>query len=189
MRRVIGSVALLSVMLLALAWIEAAPQQPKAKNNKKSAATTAGYGNADAITADELKVCEYFLASDELEGRYQPSRGYDAAAKYIASYLRQWGLKQGGSTVGTDGPLDPYLMPIELVSNQLNAAGMKLSLNMPPPPAGGGRGRAGGATAVPAGPRSFEYARECRAGKSPAHGSGPCWSEMFFDPLFMNKAG
>ena len=160
MRRVIGSVALLGVMLLALAWIEAAPQQPKAKNNRKSAATTASYGNADAITADELKEYEYFLASDELEGRYQPSRGYNVAAKYIAGRLHQWGLKPGGSTADTDGPLEPYLMPIELVSSQLNAAGMKLSLNMPPPPAGGGRGRAGGAAAVPAGPRSFEYTRE-----------------------------
>ena len=74
-----GSVALLGVMLLALAWIEAAPQLPKAKNDRKSAATTASYGNADAITADELKEYEYFLASDELEGRYQPSRGYNVA--------------------------------------------------------------------------------------------------------------
>jgi Zn-dependent M28 family amino/carboxypeptidase len=164
MRRVIGSVAILGVMLLALAWIEAAPQQTKANNNRKSAATTASYGNADAITAEELKEYEYYLASDELEGRYQPSRGYNAAAKYIAGHLHQWGLKPGGSTAGTDGPLEPYLMPIELVSNQLNAEGMKLSLNMPPPPAGGGRGRAGGATAVPAGPRSFEFAREWTIG-------------------------
>ncbi len=172
MRRVIGSVAILGVMLLALAWIEAAPQQPKVKNNRKSAATTASYGNADAITAEELKEYEYYLASDELEGRYQPSRGYNAAAKYIASRLHQWGLKPGGSTTGTDGPLEPYLMPIELVSNQSNAAEMKLSLNMPPPPAGGGRGRAGGATAVPAGPRNYEYTREWTIGGGGGFGGG-----------------
>ena len=63
-------------------------------------------------------------------------------------------------------------MPIELVSSQLNAAGMKLSLNMPPPPAGGGRGRAGGAAAVPSGPRSFEYSGEWTIGGGGGFGGG-----------------
>ena len=120
MRRVKGSVvALLGVMLLAVSWMEAAPQQPKTKSNRKSAAAAATYGNADAITAEELKEYEYFLASDELEGRYQPSRGYNTAAKYIASQLYKWGLKPGGSTTGNDGPLEPYLMPIELVGSPI----------------------------------------------------------------------
>ena len=58
--------------------------------------------------------------------------------------MKEWGLKPGGSTEGTDGPLQSYLMPIELVSNQLDVAGMKLSLTIPPPAARGGRGGAGG---------------------------------------------
>ncbi|MGA7237023.1 MAG: hypothetical protein WBY44_15155, partial [Bryobacteraceae bacterium] len=71
----------------------------------KMAAAVNGYGNADAITGDELKVYDYFLASDELEGRNFPSRGYDTAALYVASHLAEWGLKPGGSTTGTNGPL------------------------------------------------------------------------------------
>ena len=80
---------------------------------------TKAYGTVDTITQDELKVYDYFLASDELEGRNLPSRGYDIAALYVASHLAEWGLKPGGSQTGTNGPLQPYFMPIELVSRQL----------------------------------------------------------------------
>src|SRR5215470_16501251 len=78
----------------------------------------AEYGNADSITEEELKIYDYFLASDQLEGRNLPSRGYDAAALYVASHLAEWGLKPGGSQSGTNGPLQPYFMPIDLVSTQ-----------------------------------------------------------------------
>jgi hypothetical protein len=175
MRRIIGTTAALCALLFTLAWISAAPQQPKAKNTKASAALPGGFGNADAITEDELKVYDYFLASDQLEGRNTPSRGYDTAALYVASHLKEWGLKPGGSTTGTDGPMQPYFMPIELVSNQLDASGMKLSLVVPPPAARGGRGGAGagaaggggrgaGVAAAPAGPRGFEYGKEWTVG-------------------------
>jgi Zn-dependent M28 family amino/carboxypeptidase len=164
MRRIFGTVAFLCALMITLAWIEAAPQQSKAKNTKPSKTATVSYGNSEVITEDELKVYDYFLASDQLEGRNTPSRGYDTAALYIASHLKEWGLKPGGSTTGTNGPLQPYFIPIELVSNQLDASGMKLSMTMPPPAARGGRGgagggRAGGPAAAPAGPRSYEYAK------------------------------
>jgi Zn-dependent M28 family amino/carboxypeptidase len=135
-----------------------------------------GYGNVDAITQDELKVYDYFLAADQLEGRNVPSRGYDTAALYIASHLKEWRLKPGGNQASTNGPLQPYLMPFELVSNQIDAANMKLSLTAPA--AGrGGRGGAGGgggrgAAAAPAGPRSFEYAKEWTVGGGGGRG-GP----------------
>ena len=170
MRRIQVTLAFAGLLLFSLAWSVAAPQQSKS-SNKKSA--VAAYGNADAITEDELKVYDYFLASDQMEGRNLPSRGYDAAALYIASHLKEWGLKPGGSTEGTDGPLQSYLMPIELVSNQLDAAGMKLSLTIPPPAARGGRGgaggggfggRGGGAAGANAGPRSFDYATQWTIG-------------------------
>src|SRR5580704_3829422 len=90
--------------------------------------TAARYGNADAITEEEMKIYDYFLASDQLEGRNFPSRGYDTAALYVASHLAEWGLKPGGSTSGTNGPLQPYLMPVELVSKQVVAAESKASL-------------------------------------------------------------
>ncbi len=168
MRRITGTTALAAALLFTLAWTIAAPQASRTKNAKASALN---YGIADAVTQDELKTYEYFLASDQLEGRNVPSRGYDAAALYIASYLKEWGLKPGGSTSGTNGPLQPYFMPIELISNQLDAADMKLSLTLPPPAARGGRGgapggggRGAGAQAVPSGPRTFEYTKDWTVG-------------------------
>lgn len=127
------------------------------------------YGNADAITQDELKVYDYFLASDQLEGRNFPSNGYDTAALYVASHLAEWGLKPGGSQSGTDGPLQPYFMPIELVSNQLVPSDMKASLTAPAPAGRGARGGGGGAGTVAGGPSSaspgvrtteFEYGKD-----------------------------
>ena len=119
MRRNLGTAALVVAVLCALTLVGSA-QQPKG-----------GYGNADAITQDELKQYVYFLASDQLEGRNVPSRGYDTAALFIASRLMEWGIKPGGSSTGTNGPLQSYLMPIELVSNQLDSSAMKLTLTMP----------------------------------------------------------
>jgi len=149
MRRVTGTAAPLIALLFALTLVDAAPPQSKG-----------GYGNSDAISADELSRYIYFLASDQLEGRNVPSRGYDTAALYIASHLNEWGVKPGGSPTGTNGPLQPYFMPIELVSNQLNPTGMTLSLNAP---AVAGRGGFGGPQA-PAGPRTFDYGTEWTVG-------------------------
>ena len=155
MRRILGTAAVVGAVLCV--WtLGGSAQQPRS-----------GYGNVDAITQDELKQYEYFLASDQLEGRNVPSRGYDIAALYIASRLAEWGVKPGGSTTGTNGPLQSYLMPIELVSNQLDPTGMKLALTLPAAAAGRG-GRAGGGGGfgggVQSGPRSFEYGREWSAG-------------------------
>lgn len=163
MRRIMGTSALLGALLLTLV-VYAAPQ-------------SRGYGNADAITGDELKVYDYFLASDQLEGRNVPSRGYDTAALYIASHLREWGLKPGGSTTGTNGPLQPYLMPIELVSSQVDTVNMKLTLTSPAPAGRGGRGGGGGgggrgAASSPAGPRGFDYVREWTVGGGGGFGGG-----------------
>src|SRR5579859_3896663 len=103
----------------------------------------ARYGNADSISEEEMKIYDYFLASDQLEGRNFPSRGYDTAALFVASHVAEWGLKPMGSTSGTNGPLQPYLMPIELVARTVNAEQTKVSITAPPP-AGRGRGGAGG---------------------------------------------
>ncbi|MCX6543156.1 MAG: M28 family peptidase [Acidobacteria bacterium] len=145
MRRYFGTAAFVVALLCALTLVSSA-QQPRG-----------GYGNADAITQDELKQYDYFLASDQLEGRNVPSRGYDIAALFIASRLMEWGVKPAGSATGTNGPLQAYLMPIELVSNQLDASAMKLTLTMPAAPAGRGGGGA-------AGPRALEYAKEWTLG-------------------------
>jgi len=119
-----------------------------------------GYGNADGITQEELEAYNYFLASDQLEGRYFPSRGYDTAALYVASHLAEWGLKPGGSTTGTIGPLQPFLMPIEMVAREIVPEDSKATL------VGAGRGfgvqRGGAANDAPAD----------GAGAAPAAGGG-----------------
>jgi len=149
---------LVGVLALTM-WTAVAAQQAKSPYVK---ATGAAFGNANAIGQDELKAYQYFLAADQLEGRNTPSRGYDTAALYIASHLREWGLKPLGAPA--DGPLQPYLVPIDLVSNQMDASASKLTLTLPAAGARGGRG--GAATAAPAGPvtRVFENGREWTAG-------------------------
>src|SRR5271157_976275 len=127
MRRIIVSCSLaaaLTIAVLSTVQAQQAATQGKAKPAKPGAAKAVAapsYGNADAIGEDELKAYVYFLASDQLEGRNFPSRGYDTAALYVASHLLEWGLKPGGSASGTNGPLQPYFMPIEMESRQLLA--------------------------------------------------------------------
>ena len=114
------------------------------------------YGNADAIGEDELKAYLYFLASDQLEGRNFPSRGYDTAALYVASRLAEWGLQPGGSTTGANGPLQPYFMPIEMESRQLLSEESKAALTVSPVARPGG----------PATPEvtSFDYGKDWFSG-------------------------
>ncbi len=128
--------------------------QNKPKMAKVKTAPVVSYGNSDSITENEMKIYDYFLASDQLEGRNLPSRGFDTAALYVASHLAEWGLKPGGSTTGTNGPLQPYLMPFELVSKSVIPGESKASLAGV---GGGGRGGRGGG-----GPRTaqFEYGKD-----------------------------
>jgi Zn-dependent M28 family amino/carboxypeptidase len=120
-----------------------------------------GFGNSDAISENDLRIFEYFLASDQLEGRNLPSRGYDTAALYVASNLAEWGLKPAGSTTGTNGPLQSYFMPFELVSKQIIPDESKVSVTGPAP-RGGRNGSA--STNAPAKPTthtsSFEYGKD-----------------------------
>ncbi len=182
MRRTIISSALLAVAITSLAVLFAVgaasfPQQSKTKNTKTSVGSS--YGNADAITQDELKIYDYFLASDQLEGRYFPSRGYDTAALYVASHVAEWGLKPLGSTSGTNGPLQPYLMPIEMVSRQIVVEESKASVTAPAPAGRGGRGAGGGGEArggapaqAPLRTTDFEYGKEWTYGGAGGGGRG-----------------
>src|SRR3954452_20438053 len=133
MRRIVPPIC---VTLFALA-IRTGPTRPQA--SKAGVSGPAVYGNADAITQAEMKIYLYFLASDQLEGRNLPSRGYDIAALYVASHLAEWGLKPGGSTEQTDGPLQPYFMPLEMVSKSVIPEDSKASITLP-----AGRGGRGG---------------------------------------------
>ncbi len=178
MRRITGSTSLLIGLLALLMWTGVAAQQAKSPYIKASGKA---FGNADAITQDELKTYEYFLSSDQLEGRNLPSRGYDTAALYIASHMKEWGLTPARSVAPADGPLQAYLVPFDLISSQNDTPNMKLSITLAAAGGRGGRGGAGapagaGAAAVPgaraaapapvppAVPRAFEYGKDWTAG-------------------------
>src|SRR5262245_24598895 len=88
-----------ALVLAVLSWMGTPRASAQSAVKSKAAAKPAApvtYGNADAITQEDLKIFLYFLASDQLEGRNFPSRGYDTAALYVASHLAEWGLKPGG---------------------------------------------------------------------------------------------
>ena len=123
MRRMFLSSTLLAALsLTVLVSVRAVHSQSKPKLAAKAAVgAPVAYGNMDSISEEEMKIYLYFLASDQLEGRNLPSRGFDTAALYVASHLAEWGLKPGGSTSKTNGPLQPFLMPFELVSKQVVA--------------------------------------------------------------------
>src|SRR5215831_14143194 len=67
-----------------------------AQRERDKAVPGPAHGNADYITAGQLKDYLDFIASDELEGRGTPSRGPDITAKFIATHLSRWGLRPGG---------------------------------------------------------------------------------------------
>lgn len=120
------------------------------------------FGNADAITLHELQTYDYFLASDQIEGRNTPSRGFDLAALYVASHLSEWGLAPGGSTSGTQGPLQPYFLPIDLVTTNPVPGAMRLSITLPPPEGDSARILRffGGAAPLPAGTHPLAYGHD-----------------------------
>jgi hypothetical protein len=129
--------SLLAVISLALLFTIASAKPAASQSKAKTGASP--YGNSDAINEEEMKIYDYFLASDQLEGRNLPSRGYDTAALYIASHLAEWKLKPMGSTTGTNGPLQPYFQPFELISRSIVAEDSKASVT-----GGGGGGRGAG---------------------------------------------
>ena len=173
MRRILLSSTLFAVLSLSVfVTVRSAKSAPQAKPKMAKADATTGsassYGNAESISENELKIYLYFLASDQLEGRNLPSRGFDTAALYVASHLAEWGLKPGGSTANTNGPLQPYMMPMEMVSKSVAADESKVSITTPAGRggrgargAGGGAGTADGAGArgnAPAGPQTTDFA-------------------------------
>jgi hypothetical protein len=173
MRKIYVTCAVASVLAVAVL----SHAQTKGKAAAK-ASPAPSYGNTEAISEDELKTYDYFLASDQLEGRNFPSRGYDTAALYVASHLAEWGLKPGGSGSGTMGPLQPYLMPIELVAKSIVPEESKLTLTAPSAGRGGrggfggsGGGRAGNTSNEPQ-TMSYEYGKEWVSGTPGGFGGG-----------------
>jgi hypothetical protein len=170
MRRIFLTVCPLAVLSLTVFYTLGAQVSPKPKAKGKAPAAAATYGNADSISEAEMKIYDYFLASDQLEGRNLPSRGYDVAALYVASHLAEWGLKPGGSMSKTDGPMQPYFIPMELSSRQVLPEESKASLTAPAPAGGGGRG--GGGAVAPAEGASAASGAGGRGGRGGRGGGG-----------------
>ncbi|HEY1343096.1 MAG TPA: hypothetical protein VGF59_36585, partial [Bryobacteraceae bacterium] len=181
MRHIVMSAVACGLALAVLSGVRAA-DTPKSKAKTVKPAVAEGYGNADAISEEELKIYDYSLASDQMEGRNFPSRGYDTAALYVASHLAEWGLKPGGSQSGTIGPLQPYFMPIELVTRRVVAEESKASLTGPAFAGRGGFGGFGGAGGQGGGGRAggaaenrtteFAYGKDWTAGGGGGFGGG-----------------
>jgi hypothetical protein len=132
MRRIAMSLSAAAIFLV-FAFIAVAAKVPRKNGPSKKTRIAEKYGNADSITEEELKIYDYFLASDQLEGRNLPSRGYDTAALYVASHLAEWGLKPGGSTSATNGPLQPYFMPFVLTTRSVLEKQSSASFTGPSP--------------------------------------------------------
>ena len=81
----------MAAMLLALA---ACDQQGSSK--VASAEATSPLELADRITARNIRAHIEFLADDLLEGRYTGERGYDIAARYVATQYKLLGLEPAG---------------------------------------------------------------------------------------------
>src|SRR5688572_784520 len=104
---------------LALLAVVTTSGQPPAQQPRTTAAT---HGNANAVTARELREYLAFIASDETEGRGTPSRGLDATARYIASHLTRWKLR---SSVD-DGT---YFQRMRLTRTRLDSSATRAELN------------------------------------------------------------
>src|SRR5436305_12458399 len=95
---------------------------PPARRGAAAPPVSAAHGNAEAITAAQMKDYLYFIASDEMEGRDTPSRGLDTVAKFIALNLSRWGLKPAGDN-GT------YFQRIALQRLKLDPANTHAEIN------------------------------------------------------------
>lgn len=94
--------------------VQTTPSGPVAP--RPAARPDSRHGNADAITADELKDFLYFIASDEMEGRDTPSRGLDTTAKFLALNLSRWGFRPAGDA-------GSYFQKIALRKERVDPAG------------------------------------------------------------------
>ncbi len=112
------SVKMISLILIGglLAFAPAVYGQRKDEKTFAAADTPAlAHGNADYISAQQLKDYLAFIASDEMEGRDTPSRGLDIAARFIATHLSRWGLKPAGDN-------GSYFQRIALTQNKIDQA-------------------------------------------------------------------
>lgn len=114
------------VVLAAAVWLATLPsltaQAPKPVSFAASASKQAFVrASAETITAAQLKASLSFVASDEMEGRADPSRGLDITAQFLAASLAHLGAKPAGD----DGT---YLQRIALRKDRVVADGTTVEL-------------------------------------------------------------
>lgn len=105
-------ILLVATSIAALAALSACQRAP----SPPGPAATGFTASPDAIRAHVT-----FLADDALEGRLAGTRGYDVAARYVASEFAQLGLKPGGA----DGA---FFQPVPLVESVSLLPAAKLTL-------------------------------------------------------------
>lgn len=86
--------------------------------NDKSALESAA---AESISIDRMRAHIEYLADDLFEGRDAGTKGYDLAAKYVASQFRLMGLKPAGDDNG-------YLQPIRFMTSRLKEGSAEASV-------------------------------------------------------------
>ena len=87
MRRIAMSLSVAAV-LLTFAIISVAAKLPrKTAGAASKTRATPTYGNVDSISEEELKIYDYFQASDQLEGRNFPSREAQARRAVLFSRI------------------------------------------------------------------------------------------------------
>ena len=111
------SLVLISILLSASGFAQPGKNKAAAPAN-----APAQFGNAEAITAEQLKDYLSFIASDEMEGRDTPSKGLDITAKFIATMLSRWGIQPAGDN-GT------YFQKMSLHRNKLEPEGTITTIN------------------------------------------------------------
>jgi hypothetical protein len=106
-------------LLLGVSMIISVSTPAQSQSSKTKSSTR---GNADYITAAQLKDYLYFIASDEMEGRDTPSRGLNTAARFLATNLSRWGFKPAGDE-------GSYFQHIALRRNKVNPAQTHAEIN------------------------------------------------------------
>ncbi len=93
--------------------VGAAAQPSKAPDTSAAAAPPALSAALSSVNARAVRAHVEFLADDLLEGRLTGTRGYDLAAKYVATQLAAFGLTPAGEG-GT------FFQPVSLLESRLD---------------------------------------------------------------------
>ena len=122
--RITGSIR--AAMLIATALATPLAAQTATAQTATGQTATGQTAPEPVFTAAGMRGHVAFLADDALEGRGTGTRGYDIAARYVATQFDRLGLKPAGNAVGTD-----WFQPIRFQERSFGPAGASLRLTGP----------------------------------------------------------